>query len=96
MRRDEFTLQALKTWHSSQTNATYPIQWHVSIPAHQLDFTIQPRLDNQELALTDLSYWEGATRITGTRGGAPLTGEGYMELTGYAGALQGLQADPRK
>ncbi len=95
LRRDDFTLTPLQTWHSTQTNANYPIQWHVSIPARQLDFTVAPRLQDQELALTDISYWEGATRITGTRGGRALKGLGYMELTGYAGALKGLQAEPR-
>ena len=90
LRRDEFSLEALQTWHSSLTDATYPIEWHVSIPQRQVDFTIQPRLNNQELALTGLSYWEGATRITGTRGGRPLTGEGYMELTGLRRSVAGL------
>jgi predicted secreted hydrolase len=95
LRRDEFDLRPLKTWHSQTTGATYPISWQVSIPGRQLALTIQPRLDDQELALAEISYWEGATRITGTRAGRPITGMGYMELTGYAGGLKGLQADPR-
>ena len=28
-------------------------------------------------------YWEGEVLITGTRNGAPIGGEGYVELTGY-------------
>jgi predicted secreted hydrolase len=95
LRRNEFDLHPLKTWHSAATRANYPIQWQVNIPGRQLALTIQPRLEDQELALTNLSYWEGATRIAGTRAGRPLTGVGYMELTGYAGALRGLQAEPR-
>jgi predicted secreted hydrolase len=87
LRRDDFALRALKTWHSSQTGATYPIEWQVSIPGRQLAVTVKPALENQELALPDISYWEGATRMTGTRGGRPLTGVGYLELTGYAGGL---------
>ena len=83
--RAEFNLQPFKTWHSERTGATYPIAWRVSIPGRQLDFTIEPRLENQELALTDITYWEGATRIAGTRAGRALSGLGYMELTGYAG-----------
>jgi len=31
-----------------------------------------------------LAYWEGAVAVEGTRGGRPLRGEGYVELTGYA------------
>ena len=95
LRRDEFELRPLKTWHSAETNATYPLEWRVSIPGRKLALTVQPRLENQELALEHISYWEGATEINGTRDGQPLKGIGYMELTGYAGALEGLQAQPR-
>jgi predicted secreted hydrolase len=93
--RSDFSLRPLKTWHSSATGADYPIQWQVNIPSRQLALTVQPRLKDQELALPDISYWEGATGIIGTRAGRAITGEGYMELTGYTGALKGLQADPK-
>jgi predicted secreted hydrolase len=95
LRRDEFDLRPLRTWHSAAGDANYPIEWRLSIPGRQLALTIEPCLDNQELALKDISYWEGATRITGTRADHPIKGQGYMELTGYAGALKGLQAEPR-
>ena len=36
---------------------------------------------------TRVTYWEGAVKVEATRNGAPVTGEGYVELTGYAGAL---------
>ena len=32
-----------------------------------------------------MTYWEGACRVAGTRGGRPVTGRAYAELTGYAG-----------
>jgi predicted secreted hydrolase len=32
-----------------------------------------------------LAYWEGSVRVTGTSAGKPVTGQGYVELTGYAG-----------
>ena len=34
-----------------------------------------------------ISYWEGAIDVTGTRSGAPVTGRGYLEMTGYRGSL---------
>ena len=46
---------------------------------------------DQELHLTKmgaLDYWEGACAITGQVGDTSVTGEGYTELTGYAGPLQ--------
>ena len=35
-------------------------------------------------------YWEGAVKVEGTAEGAPIAGNGYVELTGYAeqGGLQ--------
>ena len=45
-------------------------------------------LDNQELALNQLTYWEGAIEVAGTRAGTPLSGRGYLELTGYAPGAQ--------
>jgi predicted secreted hydrolase len=37
---------------------------------------------------TSFTYWEGAVRVTGAQGGAPLTGYGYVELTGYARSMR--------
>jgi predicted secreted hydrolase len=34
-------------------------------------------------------YWEGAVRVEGTRAGEPLSGFGYLEMTGYAESLEG-------
>ena len=36
-----------------------------------------------------LPYWEGAVKVAGTAGGAAVTGDGYVELTGYGQSLQG-------
>jgi len=33
---------------------------------------------------TRVTYWEGAVRVSGDAGGAPIAGQGYVELTGYA------------
>ena len=35
-------------------------------------------------------YWEGLIDIAGTRDGRAVNGHGYLELTGYAGAIVGL------
>ena len=39
----------------------------------------------QEL-VTTVRYWEGAVDVSGKRGDTPITGRGYVELTGYAGS----------
>ncbi len=87
----EFKLKPLRTWRSPQTGAIYPLAWKVEIPSRRLDFSLESRLDTQELVLPPVSYWEGAIRVNGHRGDKALGGHGYMELTGYAGALKGLQ-----
>lgn len=80
-----------KQWKSGATGATYPIAWQVEIPGRELEIEVRPVLDDQELALTPLAYWEGAVDVTGTRAGQPVKGRGYLELTGYNGALRELQ-----
>ena len=91
LNREDFRLEPTRTWKSKQTDATYPVAWQVNIPGLQLAFALEPALDDQELVLPPISYWEGATRVTGQRAGKAVSGKGYMELTGYAGALKGLQ-----
>jgi predicted secreted hydrolase/predicted RND superfamily exporter protein len=83
---DAFTVKPLGTWTSPSTGATYPSGWRVLVPDQGLDLTLTPTLDDQELdtrATTGVVYWEGSQRVTGTRDGAPVAGQAYVELTGY-------------
>lgn len=81
---------ALDRWHSPHTGATYPAGWRLQIadqpelgvPAIALQ--LSPVLPDQELAFNPVSYWEGAVTVVGTLAGQAVTGEGYVELTGYA------------
>jgi predicted secreted hydrolase len=34
-----------------------------------------------------VTYWEGAVSITGKYDNNPVSGRGYVEMTGYAGKL---------
>lgn len=86
----DFEMTPTSFWKSPQTKANYPIAWRVRVPKEQLEFTIEPVLSNQELVLGPLIYWEGAFDVNGTRAGQPIDGHGYLELTGYAAPLQGL------
>ncbi|MFT4603776.1 MAG: putative secreted hydrolase [Rhodothermales bacterium] len=69
-------------WRSPATNVEYPIAWTMSVPEHKLEMVIEAVLPNQELD-TRIRYWEGSVSVSGTRGGAPMSGRGYVELTGY-------------
>lgn len=83
--QEDFTLTPRDQWTSPHTGITYPSGWRVLIPAYDLDLTITPILRDQEMQVT-YRYWEGAVTAEGTLAGAPLSGVGYVELTGYGGA----------
>ncbi|SEA04363.1 Hydroxyneurosporene synthase (CrtC) [Thalassobacillus cyri] len=81
----------LKYWKSVKTNARYPIAWQITIPEFNIEIQTVPFFSNQEmLVLGPLQgIWEGAVSLTGKErlsNGAVnhLTGEGFMELVGYA------------
>jgi predicted secreted hydrolase len=70
------------SWKSPHTQGTYPMGWHVTVPAEKLDLTVTPVMNDQELVTqgaTATTYWEGAVKISGNREGL-----GYVEMTGYA------------
>jgi predicted secreted hydrolase len=84
----EVVVEPRSTWRSPRSGAIYPASWRLSLPAEGLELEITPLLADQELAVA-IVYWEGAVAVRGTQGGAPLSGVGYVELTGYAVAGQG-------
>jgi predicted secreted hydrolase len=78
----------LGTWTSPTTGITYPSGWQLDVNDPQLhaSLTLQPLLKNQELVVTQSTgnvYWEGAVAIQGQSNGQAVTGQGYVELTGY-------------
>ena len=85
LKRKDFSLEPLELWESPHSGGRYPRKWRIQIPSEKIDLTVETELDDQELALTAVRYYEGAVRVTGSQ-----NGEGYMELTGYAGALDAL------
>jgi predicted secreted hydrolase len=78
-------------WKSKASGAQYPISWKVSLPGQHAEFTIKAALEDQELKLGPITYWEGAVDAEGTRNGPAVKGRGYLELTGYAGRFESLQ-----
>ncbi len=85
--RDAFEIELTGEWTSPDTGATYPAGWRIAIPGEELEIDLEPTVADQELdtrGTTGVVYWEGSQRVTATRAGATLGGEGYVELTGYA------------
>jgi predicted secreted hydrolase len=83
-----FSAQANGTWTSPHTGGVYPSGWRVRVPSARVDVVLTPVLVDQELANTvgGVSYWEGAVDARDSSSGRAL-GVGYVELTGYAGAV---------
>lgn len=90
LQREDYQLTPTKFWTSKATQGRYPIGWQLAVPKLNLQCTISTPLETQELVLNPVAYWEGLIDIQGTHAGSKVHGHGYMELTGYAGALVGL------
>jgi len=83
---DQIDITALDRWTSPHTGIAYPSRWQVKLPGYGLDLTWTSVINDQELDTrqsTGNIYWEGEVVLGGTRNGAPISGEGYVELTGY-------------
>ena len=85
---EQWQLTVLDTWTSPDSGATYPAGWHLTIPELGLDLTGQPLMANQELTVSTV-YWEGAVAFEGSVGNTAVRGQGYVEMTGYAGSMEG-------
>jgi predicted secreted hydrolase len=83
----DFKLEVTDRWRSPRTTAEYPAGWVLSVPSADLQLTLTPWLADQEMDVS-YAYWEGAVKAEGTRNGQPVTGNGYAELTGYAGSMR--------
>jgi len=85
----DFTLTPGKTWTSAATGGSYPVEWVVEVPSLHLKAAIHTPLAQQEIT-GGTTYWEGAIDINATRAGRHISGVGYLEMTGYAGRIIGL------
>ncbi|MEZ0240297.1 MAG: lipocalin family protein [Chloroflexota bacterium] len=90
--RDAFEVEVTDRWTSPATGADYPAAWTIRIPGDDLVIRLHPTVAAQELdtrSTTGVVYWEGSQVVEATRAGNALGGQGYVELTGYAGAGTG-------
>jgi len=83
---EQWQMEVLDHWTSPSSGARYPAGWRLQIPELDLLLEARPQMSNQELNVSS-TYWEGAVTFDGTRGGEPIEGQGYIEMTGYARSL---------
>lgn len=89
----DFKVTPGKTWTSPATGGQYPVEWTVEVPSLKFSAAIHTPLVQQEITSDSRSggtYWEGAIDIDAMRAGHPVKGVGYLEMTGYAGRITGL------
>ena len=86
--KGDFQVEIVDQWTSPHSGANYPAGWVLGIPEQGLRIEIEPFIADQELQVS-YTYWEGAVRVTGEWNGRPVSGRGYVELTGYAGSMAG-------
>jgi predicted secreted hydrolase len=85
----DFQITVVERWRSRTSGAEYPARWKARVPSEGIELDVEPLVSDQEMR-TSFVYWEGAVSLSGASRGRPLTGCGYVELTGYARSMQGV------
>ncbi|HSP35724.1 MAG TPA: lipocalin-like domain-containing protein [Thermoanaerobaculia bacterium] len=88
---DQFVVRPLSKWTSPRSRAVYPLGWSIAIPSLKIRVRIDPLLDDQELVTrgsTRVTYWEGACRVSGSLENVSVSGDAYVEMTGYDRAFK--------
>ncbi len=93
LKLSDIHVEVLDTWKSPKSGGRYPSRWRIKVPFTNIEIELSALVPSQELLTegsTGITYWEGAVAGKGVSGGRPITCEGYVELTGYAGGLGGI------
>jgi predicted secreted hydrolase len=91
IRNDQMRITPLRHWRSGRSGATYPMGWRIRVPSLRLNLMLDPLVEDQELVTrgsTQVTYWEGAVRASGSIENTAVSGEGYVEMTGYERAFR--------
>ena len=88
LQKTDFEITVQDEWHSPHTQGAYPSAWEIKLNEPSCLLEIHPWMADQELHFPTVTYWEGAVRFEGTCGnGDAVSGNGYVELTGYTGNI---------
>ncbi len=93
LKREDFVFQAVDRWRSPKSGVTYPMDWEIRVPSIELTLRATAKIREQEMNIST-RYWEGAVALSGSAGGQVVTGNGYIELTGYGEAPQSADTLP--
>jgi predicted secreted hydrolase len=87
LRKSDFEIAVQDKWSSPHTRGVYPSSWEIQIHNPDCRLEVKPWMADQEVNFPQVTYWEGAVHFEGSCDGVPVQGNGYIELTGYAGNL---------
>lgn len=87
VQKADFEITVLDEWRSPHTQGLYPAAWEIRLNEPDCLLQVRSWMADQEIHFPTVTYWEGAVHFEGTCNGAPARGNGYVELTGYAGNL---------
>ena len=87
LQETDFEITVLDNWQSPHTQGVYPARWEIQLHEPDCLLRVQPWMADQEIHFPAVTYWEGAVHFEGSCNGTPASGNGYVELTGYAGNL---------
>ncbi len=82
----QFELQAIAFWQSPISAIRYPVTWSIQIPEQNIKLTVSTQTKQQEWSKAggfSFNYWEGSVEVRGTKNQLPVSGSGYLEMTGY-------------
>ncbi len=83
---DGISLEPAGTWTSAGTGGVYPMGWTLAIDSLALDLALVPAIEESEYAISEIIpvvYWEGAVAAAGSKDGAAVSGNGFVEMVGY-------------
>jgi predicted secreted hydrolase len=88
----EWSMEPLDHWKSPETGGRYPVKWRLSIDDPDVSLVVDRWFNAQEMVLEgalNRPYWEGMVFAEGRFRGEPVSGDGYLEMTGYMAPLEG-------
>ena len=87
LQKKDFEISVLDEWRSPHTQGTYPASWEIRLANPDCQLKVHPWMADQEIHFSTVTYWEGAVEFEGICSGNSVRGNGYVELTGYAGKV---------